>query len=50
MTKQEYKERINEQLDKMDSEMLRRVWLIAEGMLAADNENRGGNQNAVTGD
>lgn len=48
MTKQEYKERIGEQLDKMDLVMLRRVWLIAEEMLAA--ENRGGNRNAVTGD
>ncbi len=50
MTKQEYKERIGAQLDKMDSATLRRVWLIAEGMLAAGNENRGGNRNAVTGD
>lgn len=50
MTKQEYKDQIGEQLDKMDLVMLRRVWLIAEGMLAAYNENRGGNRNAVTGD
>lgn len=50
MTEQEYRERIGAQLDKMDLVMLRRVWLIAEGMLAAGNENRGGNRNAVTGD
>lgn len=50
MAEQEYRERIGAQLDKMDLVMLRRVWLIAEGMLAADNENRGGNRNAVTGD
>lgn len=48
MTKQEYKERIGAQLDKMDPATLRQIWLIAEGMLAA--ENRGGNRNAVTGD
>lgn len=50
MTEQEYRERIGAQLDKMDPAMLRQVWLIAEGMLAAGNENRGGNRNAVTGD
>lgn len=50
MTKQEYKERIGAQLDKMDPATLRQIWLIAEGMLAADNESRGGNRNAVTGD
>lgn len=50
MTKQEYKDQIGEQLDKMDTLMLRRVWLIAEGMLAVDNENRGEKRNAVTGD
>ena len=50
MTEQEYRERIGAQLDKMDPTMLRQVWLIAEGMLTAGNENRGGNRNAVTGD
>lgn len=50
MTEQEYKERIGAQLDKMDLATLRQIWLIAEGMLAAGNENRGGNRNAVTGD
>ena len=50
MTEQEYRERIRAQLDKMDPAMLRQVWLIAEGMLTAGNENRGGNRNAVTGD
>lgn len=50
MTKQEYKERIGAQLDKMDPATLRQIWLIAEGMLVADNESRGGNRNAVTGD
>ena len=51
MSEQRYKERICEEVKKIDDlEMLRRVWLIAEGMLAAGNENRGGNRNAITGD
>lgn len=50
MSEQRYKERIGAQLDKMDPATLRQIWLIAEGMLTADNENRGGKRNAVTGD